>query len=144
MEHHVCLVINDLDKELHFYRDLLGFSIIDNETREGTETGASLGLPTAKYRIFRAVAPSNDFFIQLVQFEIPISEHKQKKNALSDCGFNHIGIEVDDVDAIYSLLNKSNIEIISPPVILEKTGTKLFYARDPEGNTIEFFKLKKN
>lgn len=143
MEHHIGIVISDLEKQFHFYRDLLGFTIVDNGLRGGKEVEISLAIPDAKYRMYRATAPNSDFFIQFLKFENPMIEQKNKAGSMNALGFNHIGFEVDDIDKMYNLLKKSGVVIISNPVILNETGTKLFYARDPEGNTVEFFQLNK-
>jgi hypothetical protein len=57
MEHHVGFAIKDLDKIVHFYRDILGFIILDVGIREGAEAAAPMGMSYVKYRIFRAIPP---------------------------------------------------------------------------------------
>lgn len=136
MEHHVGFVVQDLEKMIHFYRDILGFSIVDNGIREGEKTASSLGLSHAKYRILRAVPPKSEFFLQLIYFEG--EQEKPKKRSLTQIGYQHIGLEVESVEMVYARMKRHNITCVSAPIQLD-SGVKLFYCYDPEQNILEFF-----
>lgn len=140
MEHHVGFAIKDLEKIVHFYQDILGFTILDLGIREGTEAAAPIGMSYVKYRILRAIPPKGDFFIQFLQFENASSESPHEKSHTS-LGFNHVGIEVDDIDAIYHQFKIHNIKTESAPITQKISGVKLLYVRDPEGNVLEFLQF---
>jgi catechol 2,3-dioxygenase-like lactoylglutathione lyase family enzyme len=140
MEHHVGFAIKDLDKVVRFYQDVLGFIILDLGIREGVEAAAPMGMSYVKYRIFRAIPPKGDFFIQLLQFENATEEQPHNKPHTS-LGFDHVGIEVDDIDAIYHRLKIHNVTPESPPITHKISGVKLLYVRDPEGNVLEFLQF---
>lgn len=142
IEHHVALIVNDFTKMQHFYRDLLDFSIVDNGKRNSLEAAIALNLPQVNYQMYRAYAPSNDFFIQMLVFASPTIPKSNLNNVTNSIGFNHIGILVDDINKIYRCLKSADVKIIAPPVTLAETGTKLFYCYDPDGNLIELFELK--
>lgn len=78
----------------------------------------------------------------MLVFASPTIPKSNPKNATNSIGFNHIGILVDDILKIYQRLKLAGIEIISSPVTIAETGTKLFYCYDPDGNIIELFELK--
>ena len=56
-------------------------------------------------------------------------------------GFDHVGIEVDNIDAIYHRLKIHNVTPESPPITQKISGVKLLYVRDPEGNVLEFLQF---
>ncbi|MBI3508704.1 MAG: VOC family protein [Chlamydiia bacterium] len=137
MEHHVGFAVLDLNKIIHFYQDILGFSVLDLGIREGKEAGAPLGLPYVKYKILRAMPPKGDFFIQLIQFLDPKPKQLPTRGH-TDLGFNHVGIEVDHIEQIYHKLQSHHIPTESPPIVMKESGVQLLYTRDPEGNILEF------
>jgi catechol 2,3-dioxygenase-like lactoylglutathione lyase family enzyme len=49
----------------------------------------------------------------------------------------HLEIETDELDALYDHLRAEGFEISGPPVD-KPWGERTFYARDPEGNHLEF------
>jgi uncharacterized glyoxalase superfamily protein PhnB len=49
----------------------------------------------------------------------------------------HLEIETDAVDALYERLSEEGFDISGPPVN-KPWGERTFYARDPEGNHLEF------
>ena len=140
MEHHVGIAIKDLKRMVHFYQDILGFIIMDLGFWEGEEAAAPFGMSNIKYKILRVIPPQGDFFIQFLQFEDAEDQELQTR-AHTSLGLNHVGIEVDDIDAIYLRLKRHNIKTESAPILQKKSGVKLLNVRDPEGNTIEFLQF---
>jgi catechol 2,3-dioxygenase-like lactoylglutathione lyase family enzyme len=54
----------------------------------------------------------------------------------------HIGLRVNDAEAVHARLTASGFEPLSAPVLLPDDGTdwsggRVFYVRDPDGVTIE-------
>jgi uncharacterized glyoxalase superfamily protein PhnB len=49
----------------------------------------------------------------------------------------HLEIETDALDALYERLRTEGFDISGPPVD-KPWGERTFYARDPEGNHLEF------
>jgi len=140
---HVCLVVQNVNQEINFYQDVLGFKITDMGIRSGKEIESALGLPSGtKFKIYRASSPDGHFFVELIHFLKPVSQGSIHILPATYRGFNHFGIEVNDVDETYKILKKADTKIISKPVVLKESGAKLFFAYDPEGNRIEFFKPK--
>ncbi len=142
VNNHVCIVVNDLDKVVPFYRDVLGFKVVDSGTRSGEETECAFGVPDAKFKIYKAFSPNSHFYIEIIQYLTPKTESSAKTSKITNLGFNHFGIEVKDVDAAYKLITGSTGKTMSKPVTLAGSGTKMFFACDPEGNRIEIFKRK--
>jgi catechol 2,3-dioxygenase-like lactoylglutathione lyase family enzyme len=142
VNNHVCVVVNNLDKIVPFYRDVLGLRVVDSGMRTGKETEQAFGIPNAKFKICKAFSPNSHFYIEIIQFLTPKAEQPVKNPKTINLGFNHFGIEVTDVDKAYKIITASNGKAVSKPVTLSESGTKMFFARDPEGNRIEIFKRK--
>lgn len=140
MEHHVGIAIKDLKKMIHFYQDVLGFIIMDLGIWEGVDAAAPFGMSNIRYKILRVIPPKGDFFIQFLQFENAVDQELQARSHTS-LGLNHVGIEVDDIDAIYQRLKLHDIKTESEPVFQKKSGVILLNVRDPEGNMIEFLQF---
>lgn len=141
MEHHIGFSVKNLKKMCDFYHDIFSFSIVDGGIREGKDAARAFGLTDIKYQIVRALPPKGEFFIQFLYF-MNISQKEQSIRSLTDLGFNHIGIEVDNIEQIYNILQTNHIKTESPP-ILQKSGAKLLFTHDPEGNIIEVIEFPK-
>lgn len=141
MQHHVGFSVKNLKKMCDFYHDILGFSIIDNGVREGKDAAIPFGLPDIKYQIVRAIPPKGEFFIQFLYF-MNLPTKNQSPISSTDIGFNHIGIEVDNIEDVYEILKNNNIKTRSPP-ILQKSGSKILFTQDHEGNVLELIEFPK-
>jgi catechol 2,3-dioxygenase-like lactoylglutathione lyase family enzyme len=142
VNNHVCIVVNDLNKVIPFYRDVLGFRVVDSGIRTGEETGLAFGVPNVKFKIYKAFSPNSHFYIEIIQYLTPKTENSAKNSKITNLGFNHFGIEVTDVEKAYKLIASSVGKAMSRPVTLTGSDTRMFFACDPEGNRIEIFKRK--
>lgn len=137
MVNHVCIVVSQMQQSLRFYHDLLGFKII-KDTTEGNQTIATeLGLQQVKLRNVILLTP-NHFELQLIQFYQPKSQ-KLATHKMNTIAYNHIGIGVKDINTAYQALKQHHIKTIAAPIIKKSSGYAIFFARDPDGNPIEFF-----
>ena len=73
------------------------------------------------------------------QIEIlPTTKSSSCERELSDPGYSHLGIIVQNVDAVRQFLRKRGIDMWG--VRTTSNGWTIGYCYDPEGNTIEFIK----
>lgn len=142
VNNHLCIVVNDLNKVIPFYRDVLGFRVVESGTRTGKETELAFGVPNVKFKIYKAFSPNGHFYIELIQYLTPKIKNSAKDSQITNSGFNHFGIEVKDVEKAYKIITASGGKAISKPVTLTESGTRMFFACDPDGNRIEIFKRK--
>ena len=120
---HMAFVVSDMSAALRFYRDILGFEIAKELQDENN-------LPWIVY-----LHVKNGQYIELFY-------NGSRKNPPSDkaAGFMHMCIEVRDINEITAHLEKNNVKIDSYP----SRGKSLNYqcwARDPDGNKIEFMQM---
>ncbi len=134
--HHVGISTNDLERSVAFYRDLLGCEVV---SRQGWPKGSAVadqvtGLKnsSANYVMLRA----GNAHIEIFKYDSPTPKTKDPKYGVNDHGYNHFGIMVDDIDAMYKRLVDAGTFFNSPPVELGG-GISVTYGRDPDGNVFE-------
>lgn len=121
---HTAYVVEDMEKSLHFYCDILGFKKIF-ELRK-PETNA----PWIEYLKVR-----DGQFIELFY-----GGETKKIVDMQTIGYNHLCLEVDDIHAIAAHLKSNGVVVDVEP----KQGLDLNYqcwAKDPDGNRIEFMQM---
>jgi methylmalonyl-CoA/ethylmalonyl-CoA epimerase len=110
---HIAIMVENLDRSVAFYRDVLGLSYVRAVEVRGT----------------RAVdLTDGETNLRL----LPTQNAGATKQAnYSSVGFNHIGFIVDDLDATYHRLKESKVRFLS------KAPADLFKIADPDGLVID-------
>ncbi|MDC3417398.1 VOC family protein [Aquibacillus salsiterrae] len=120
---HVALKVEDMEKSLHFYCEVLGFTrafdILDDNNNPWIE--------------YVKVAPGQ--FIEL--FYGGKSKVESVKNAI---GFDHLCLEVEDINEIANHLKANGVALDDEPK-KGKDDNYQCWAKDPDGNRIEFMQL---
>ena len=121
----IALSVADLDRVLPFYRDTLGFRVF------------SEGTPPDRPAIKFALLQRGNALLEVVQ--LPDAKPRADGVAAPQIhGFFKCGFVVDDIDAAYARLMKSNVtfafELVQPP----NGPYRTFGVRDPEGNLVQF------
>jgi catechol 2,3-dioxygenase-like lactoylglutathione lyase family enzyme len=129
--HHVGLTVADLDRMVAFYRDVLGFAVVDRFEVGGAAFARGVDVPDASARF--AHLDADGVRLELVAYDPP--GESQAPAGLNEAGATHLGLATPDVDALYEEL-PSKIETLSPPQTTE-SGTRICFLRDPEGNLVE-------
>ncbi len=129
--HHVGITVDDLETTLPFYRDVLGLEVVARFSVGGDafETGVGLEDASATFAHLEA----DGVRIELVEYD-PRGE-PMRADGLNQPGAVHVGLEVDDLEAVYHDLPEG-VPTISEPQTTE-SGTSICFLRDPEGNLIE-------
>jgi methylmalonyl-CoA/ethylmalonyl-CoA epimerase len=97
--HHVAVVVDDMEKSLHFWRDALGMEL--HELRDvPAEKSQVAFLPVAGAEV-ELVMPTSD--------DSGIAKYLAKRGP----GMHHICLEVDDIDGMMSQLRKKAIRLIN-------------------------------
>lgn len=140
---HTGIVVKDLKKMMHFYRDLLGFKVIKKKNESSRYVDTILMLKKVKVTTVK-IAADDGSFIELLYFHShPRAISFDRK--LCDTGISHIAFTAADVEKEYRKLRKNGIQFNSVPQISPDRYAKVVFFRDPEGNFIELVEvLKKN
>jgi len=133
--HHVGITVRDLDRAVEFYCETFECDVLAEFEvgGEAFETGVDIDAASARFAHLDAGA----IRLELVEYE-PAGDDSMPPQ-LNDQGATHLGLEVDDLDAVYESL-PSTVETLSTPQTTE-TGTRILFLRDPEDNLIELLEL---
>jgi catechol 2,3-dioxygenase-like lactoylglutathione lyase family enzyme len=135
---HVSVTTADLAASLAFYRDLLGLPLVGRGEMEGTQLETIVGLPGAKL-LWAELALGGGQVLELLQYLSPQDEGLDPRPWLS--GATHIGLAVEDVDALFARLTEAGVPVRSDPVEIHEDGSwngvRVLYASDPDRVTVE-------
>lgn len=137
---HTGFVVNDLNRSLEFYRDLLGLEVERDQILEGEFISELVGYPNARLHIVYLGLGDMKHSVELIQYLNPAgaSPSIPERNQI---GASHLGIIVDDLDQFYSELSSKGIRFVSPPAIRPNAAypmaRKGCYVQDPDGNWLE-------
>jgi lactoylglutathione lyase len=131
---HTGIVVNDIDKSLYFYRDLLGFEIKKNKVESGEYIDIFLGLKNATVQTVK-MSLNDKGMIELLHYKTHKEEPRETK--INQIGCTHIAVTVKDLDDVYSRFTKEGIEFINSPHLSADGLAKVAFCRDPDGFFIE-------
>lgn len=138
--HHFKLSVMDMERSLHFYRDLLGMKVqYDAERANIPSYDTIIGYPDVKIRIAGVLDP-HGMMICLMQYRHPPMRPRSQENYQQ--GAAGIAIEVEDIDADYARLTAAGVSSRSKPVVIVREGkpvAKACYMHDPDGVTVELY-----
>lgn len=141
--HHVGLSVFDLERSVAFYRDLIGLVVRERDEMIGSQVEALTGV--AGSRVYIAdLEFRKGHTLELMQYTSPAGDAVRPR--VFDPGHTHVGIEVEDVDAIHRRLVAAGITVLSEPTVLTDAGpfwagAKVFNALDPDGITVELVQM---
>jgi len=137
--HHHSFTVSDMDRSIRFYRDLLGFEVIQDAVRAGLESyDRIVGYDHADLRIAMLREREGDFVLELIQYRNPPGKTREQQNYF--VGASHVCFLVDDLDSEYQRLLAAGVRFNSPPVEIVRDGRlvcRALYLFDPDGITVE-------
>lgn len=136
MFRHVGIVVNDLDKMIWFYQDLIGLEIIYDKIEEGRFLNHILNSNNKSPRIIK-LGQNNKTIVELLYF----GDCEINKKNLFDNGYTHFALTIDDGNYLYDKFIKNGLSVINTPTISDEKTVKVFFGMDPENNIIEFVEL---
>jgi catechol 2,3-dioxygenase-like lactoylglutathione lyase family enzyme len=130
--HHVGLCVSDLDTSAAFYRDLLGFEVVDDRLYHGSQYDRMMDTEGATGRM--VMLQLGLARVELFEFSFPATyvDHEPR---VWDRGITHLCLEVSDVHGLYARLSAAGVRFHCSP--LDGPFVTAAYCRDPEGNIVE-------
>jgi catechol 2,3-dioxygenase-like lactoylglutathione lyase family enzyme len=136
--HHTAISTPDLDRIVHFYRDVVGFEEVGEFAWPAgfaeIDRKLGLGASSARGRLLRAANTFLEFFEYGPETD---PSPAVPRRAAADHGFCHIGLDVDDVEAEYERMRALGMEFIGTPSRPGEGAPLTVFGRDPDGNIIE-------
>jgi catechol 2,3-dioxygenase-like lactoylglutathione lyase family enzyme len=137
--HHIALGVKNLEIMRSFYKDILGFNIIEapalpNDIMSGIMRGV-----TPEFAVGMLSHEEGSIIIELIHMITPVPRAIRQDSRYGDIGANKITVAVSDVNDVCRDL-KDNVNFVSSPRSVELPGYGSYdfvYSKDPEGNLIE-------
>ena len=148
---HVSPIVADLDRSLHFYRDLLGLEVSSAPAAGAipwdttTELLDLHGVPRgARLRYFGARIPGVRCGIEPVQFDK--IDRKAVHPRLQDAGTVMPILLVRNIDSIFSRLKAAGVPVVTtggqPVAPVPTSKTRGVIVKDPDGHFVELAQLE--
>lgn len=133
------IVVQDIDKSVKFYTEVLGckevkgFSVPAEKT---TAFGLTDNQP-ATIRVFVLGEDEARTSLKLMSFPKAPGKKQDQKFIHSTIGFSYLTFFVTDMDAAVERLNKAKVKLLGETPAALGGKTKITVFRDPDGNFIE-------
>ncbi len=132
---HVGISVANIERTVDFYRDIFGMEPLCETFPFGdAQFSAIMDLPGVSGRM--TMIGIGAIQLELFEFASPAPAAKDPEYKVSDHGYSHFGITVDDIDETYARLKAASARIHCP-VVQFPGGMKAAYCRDPDGNVFE-------
>ena len=140
--HHIGLTVQDIDRSLEFYRDVLGMTLIGRRPKVNADYVAkqtgyeNVELSVASFK----VSPESKQSLEVVQYlnhQGPAADTRTNQP-----GSSHLCLLVDDLRCCYDDLCTQGVQFKSAPVSITagpNQGGLVAYFYDPDGYTLELF-----
>lgn len=118
---HVAINVQDLNKSIMFYRDILGFELLETIECDG-------------FSISYLMTPDGSR-MELFDYRGSSPEHIRPENEI---GLRHLAFYVEDVASHEKELRNKGVEITLSACDLENLNSRVLLFLDPNGVTLEF------
>lgn len=135
---HVSVTCADLERSISFYRGVLGLAFLGRGESSGEDMNQITGFPDVRV-LWAELDLGGGQLLELLQYTSPVGGAVRQQT--NEAGSGHIGLAVDDIDALYRRLLNAGATVRSEPVSISESGdwngVRSMYALDPDGVTIE-------
>jgi catechol 2,3-dioxygenase-like lactoylglutathione lyase family enzyme len=104
------LTVNDMDKTLHVYRDVLGFAV-QHDTPNDKAFGAFTGLPKSSVRHSRVQPPGSMLAVDLVEFKGV--KRTPLRFRIQDRGAARLQLRARNLDALVDAMKAAGMSVVS-------------------------------
>ena len=140
--HHLGLTVQDIERSIRFYRDVLGMSLVGRRPKVtadyvSQQTGYDqVALSVASFKVSADSKQSLEV-VQYLNHQGPAAETRTNQ-----AGSSHLCLLVDDLKSCYADLIAQGVKFKSEPVSITagpNEGGLVAYFYDPDGYTLELF-----
>jgi catechol 2,3-dioxygenase-like lactoylglutathione lyase family enzyme len=137
---HTGLVVQDIEKQMAFYRDVLRLTVIREIESIAPPEGDHTGIPGAHRKLVFLGKLGEAHMLELVYYLNPPSMAGKPLDG-HQSGASHLCFSVENLEQVYHHLTAQGVRFHTPPKFRQTpTGERIgiCYAQDPEGNWLEF------
>lgn len=120
---HTCLNVSDLDRSIEFYTKQIGLEFV--RRREIKQNNAEIA-----------------FLEDREGGAIELTHWRDKKELKEGDNFDHIALEVNDVESTIKELRGRGVAIAMEPFSLQGSTSKIAFIKDPDGNWLELIQTR--
>ena len=133
--HHVAISVADLERSIDFYGKHFGMAkLCEPFPFAGDWYERIMAVDDPQGRM--VVIGANGMALELFEFAHPAPPDQNPDRPVSNRGFTHFGLDVDDIDDAYARMAAAGVRFHCPVQV--HAGTiKATYGRDPDGNVFE-------
>ena len=136
---HTGLVVADLDAALHFWCDVLGFTVLRRMDESGPQIDLMLGLMGVRVTTVKLAAPDKNL-IELLHFQSH-PDRPRWTGSPTSTGFTHIALTVDGLDSLCEKLIEAGVTFPAGPQVSADGSVRVIYAQGPEGVLLELVEI---
>ena len=135
---HVGIVVSDMEKSIHFYKDLLGLRVIRETDESGKYVDDILSLNNARVKTAK-LGSDEGSLVELLYFVSP--KGSPVKRSIVDYGCSHVAFLVEGIEAEYERLKGQGVIFNSPPKTSPDGFANVVFCSDPDGTVIELVEI---
>lgn len=135
---HSGIVVQNLEKSLAFYRDMLGFRVTLQAEESGFFIDTVLGMEGTIVVTVKLECVDGQK-IELLNYRT--NKRETVVGRINDIGITHIAFEIEDLAGLYRKFCDAGIKFISTPTDTPDGYAKVAFCRAPEGTYIELVEI---
>ena len=135
---HTGIIVKNMRKSIHFYRDLLGLEVIQDFNDDSEYINKITGIRNGAAHFIKLKMQVGSV-LELLEYPT----HPTEKHSLGilNVGICHIALRVKCANDAYNFLLKQGIKVLSEPVLSSEGIAKVFFCIDPDGVRVEMVEM---
>ena len=134
---HTGIVVNDMELQLKFYRDLLGLEVYYDQYEEGKWLKRLLPGYSIRFARIVKLKAQNQPMVELLHFDEWTYNTKYGLKPVNEVGITHMALTVDNIHNMAKILTANGVTLLSPPKNNPSNTAIVCFCRDFEDNLIE-------
>jgi catechol 2,3-dioxygenase-like lactoylglutathione lyase family enzyme len=135
---HPGIICKDIVKSLEFYRDYLGFTVIQDFWDESEYINKITGISKANVHMIKLKAHDGTVLELLDYITHPTELIEQEVYTVGAC---HLALQVYDIEVAYEELVSKGVSFISRPILSSEGIAKVCFCFDPNNTRIELVEM---
>ncbi len=135
---HTGIICSDISKSLEFYRDFLGFTVIQDFWDDSDYINRITNLDDGNVHMIKLKAEDGTVLELLDYVTHPTNLIDQP---VYNAGACHIALQVHDIELAYSDLTNKGVKFLSKPVLSSEGIAKVCFCFDPSNVRVELVEM---